>query len=111
MYSLFGVAILRFNWWCLKLWQLFAFLSRPALTPYSLESNLCARSRPALCHTACLNPSLRFTHIYAALVAVLNTKLPENGELLVKRVVVGFRRAYKRRDKVLCCACTSREFF
>jgi pre-mRNA-splicing factor CWC22 len=33
-------------------------------------------------------------------VAVLNTKLPENGELLVKRVVVGFRRAYKRRDKV-----------
>jgi hypothetical protein len=41
-----------------------------------------------------------FTHIYAALVAVLNTKLPENGELVVKRVIVGFRRAYKRRDKV-----------
>ncbi|KAH8050450.1 hypothetical protein JL722_11421 [Aureococcus anophagefferens] len=27
-----------------------------------------------------------FTHIYAALAAVLNTKLPENGELLLKRV-------------------------
>ena len=27
-----------------------------------------------------------FTHIYAALVAVVNTKLPEVGELLLKRV-------------------------
>lgn len=45
-----------------------------------------------------------FTHIYAALVAVLNTKLPENGDLIVKRVIVGFRRAYKRRDKVLATA-------
>eukprot|EP01033_Poteriospumella_lacustris_P001001 gene999-723_t len=41
-----------------------------------------------------------FTHIYAALVAVINTKLPENGELILKRVVYGFKRAYKRRDKV-----------
>lgn len=45
-----------------------------------------------------------FTHIYAALVAVLNTKLPENGELILKRVIVGFRRAYKRRDKVVATA-------
>lgn len=41
-----------------------------------------------------------FTHIYAALVAVINTKLPENGELILKRVVYGFKRAYKRRDKL-----------
>lgn len=41
-----------------------------------------------------------FTHIYSALIAVINTKLPENGELIVKRVVYGFKRAYKRRDKV-----------
>ncbi|KAI9910365.1 hypothetical protein PsorP6_010754 [Peronosclerospora sorghi] len=45
-----------------------------------------------------------FTHIYAALVAVLNTKMPENGELLIKRVVFRFRRAFKRGDKVVAIA-------
>ncbi|KAE9006374.1 Pre-mRNA-splicing factor [Phytophthora fragariae] len=45
-----------------------------------------------------------FTHIYAALVAVLNTKMPESGELLVKRVVFRFRRAFKRGDKVVAIA-------
>ena len=45
-----------------------------------------------------------FTHIYAALVAVLNTKLPENGELILKRVIHGFKRAYKRRDKIVASA-------
>ncbi|KAF0699386.1 Aste57867_10047 [Aphanomyces stellatus] len=45
-----------------------------------------------------------FTHIYAALVAVINTKLPENGELLVKRVVHRFRRSFKRGDKVVAIA-------
>ena len=42
-----------------------------------------------------------FTHVYAALVAVLNTKMPENGELIVKRIVVAFRRAFKRNDKIV----------
>lgn len=41
-----------------------------------------------------------FTHVYAALVAIVNTKLPEVGELLLKRVVFQFRRAFKRNDKV-----------
>jgi pre-mRNA-splicing factor CWC22 len=45
-----------------------------------------------------------FTHIYAALLAVLNTKLPECGELVVKRVVYRFRRAFKRGDKVVAIA-------
>ncbi|KAG2792357.1 Pre-mRNA-splicing factor [Phytophthora cactorum] len=45
-----------------------------------------------------------FTHIYAALVAVINTKMPENGELLVKRVIFRFRRAFKRGDKVVAIA-------
>jgi pre-mRNA-splicing factor CWC22 len=45
-----------------------------------------------------------FTHIYAALVAVLNTKMPENGELLLKRVIHRFRRALKRGDKVVSIA-------
>jgi len=42
-----------------------------------------------------------FTHIYAGLVAVVNTKLPEVGELLLKRVIVQFRRAYKRSNKIV----------
>lgn len=45
-----------------------------------------------------------FTQIYAALIAVINTKLPENGELILKRVIYSFKRAYKRRDKITATA-------
>ena len=45
-----------------------------------------------------------FTPIYAALTAVINTKLPENGETLLKRVIMQFRRSYKRNDKPVCVA-------
>jgi len=45
-----------------------------------------------------------FTSIYAALTAVINTKLPENGETLLKRVIMQFRRSYKRNDKPVCTA-------
>ena len=45
-----------------------------------------------------------FTHIYASLVAILNTKMPETGELLLKRVIVSFKRAYTRRNKVVAIA-------
>lgn len=38
------------------------------------------------------------------LIAVMNTKLPEIGELLLKRVITTFKRAYKRRDKVVALA-------
>jgi len=38
------------------------------------------------------------------LLAVINTKLPEIGELLLKRVIFQFRRAYKRRDKIVATA-------
>ena len=75
------------------------------IVPELLELNL-VRGRGLLCR-ALMKAQLAspgFTHIYAALAAVLNTKLPENGELLLKRVVVGFRRAYKRRDKVVATA-------
>lgn len=46
--------------------------------------------------------SLPYTPIYAAMVAVINSKLPEVGELLVKRLLIQFRRAYKRNDKPVC---------
>eukprot|EP00898_Chlorokybus_atmophyticus_P009133 jgi/Chlat1/9220/Chrsp98S08477 len=45
-----------------------------------------------------------FTPVYAALAAVVNTKLPELGELLLKRAVLQFRRAYKRNDKPRLCS-------
>jgi pre-mRNA-splicing factor CWC22 len=45
-----------------------------------------------------------YSPVYAALIAVVNTKLPEVGELLVKRVVLQFRRAYKRNQKVMAVA-------
>ncbi|KAF1745217.1 hypothetical protein MXB_1005 [Myxobolus squamalis] len=42
-----------------------------------------------------------FTHVYSALVSVINTKLPRIGELILRRLIVNFRRAYERNDKVL----------
>ncbi|KAJ1676547.1 pre-mRNA-splicing factor cwc22, partial [Spiromyces aspiralis] len=48
-----------------------------------------------------------FTPVYAALVAVINTKLPLVGELLVTRLVVQFRKAFRRDQKALCLATTS----
>jgi pre-mRNA-splicing factor CWC22 len=38
--------------------------------------------------------------IFASLVAVVNTKLPQIGELLLFRLIHQFRRSYKRNDKV-----------
>jgi pre-mRNA-splicing factor CWC22 len=47
-----------------------------------------------------------FTPVLAALVAVVNTKIPDTGDLLVRRVVLQFRRAFMRRDEVLLsCVC------
>ncbi|KAM3741104.1 hypothetical protein ACB098_08G151100 [Castanea mollissima] len=40
-----------------------------------------------------------FTNVFAALVVVVNTKFPEVGELLLRRVVLQLKRAYKRNDK------------
>jgi pre-mRNA-splicing factor CWC22 len=44
--------------------------------------------------------ALPFTPVYAALIAVLNARMPQIGELVLSRLVVQFRRAYKRNDKV-----------
>jgi pre-mRNA-splicing factor CWC22 len=44
--------------------------------------------------------SLPFTPVFAGLVAIINTKLPQVGELVLTRLVSQFRRAFKRNDKV-----------
>jgi pre-mRNA-splicing factor CWC22 len=50
--------------------------------------------------------SPNFTHVYAALVAVINTKLPDIGELILKRYIIQFRKSYKRNNKIVCTAAT-----
>lgn len=40
-----------------------------------------------------------YTNVYAALVAVINSKFPEIGELILKRLVNQFSRSYQRNDK------------
>lgn len=51
--------------------------------------------------------SLPFTPIYAAMAAIVNSKLPQVGELLVQRLVVQFRKAFKRNDKAVCLSSTT----
>lgn len=48
--------------------------------------------------------SPNYADVYAALVAVVNTKLPEIGELLLNRAAVQFRRALARRDRGVATA-------
>lgn len=43
-----------------------------------------------------------FTHVYAALVSVINSKFPNIGELLLQRLVIQFRRGFGRNDKSIC---------
>jgi len=40
-----------------------------------------------------------FSHIYASLISVINTKLPEIGELILTRAIIAFRKSYARRDR------------
>ncbi|KAH0538672.1 pre-mRNA-splicing factor cwc22 [Glutinoglossum americanum] len=51
--------------------------------------------------------SLPFTPIYAAMAAIVNTKLPQVGELLLNRLIVQFRKAFKRNDKSVCLSSTT----
>ena len=75
------------------------------ILPELFHENL-VRGRGLLCR-AIMKAQLAspgFSHIYSALVAVVNTKLPEIGELLLHRVIIGFRRAFKRNNKVVAVA-------
>lgn len=48
-----------------------------------------------------------FSHVYAALVSVINSKFPNIGELLLKRLVLQFKRGFKRNDKTICISSSS----
>lgn len=43
-----------------------------------------------------------FSHVYAALVSVINSKFPNIGELLLHRLVIQFKRGFRRNDKTIC---------
>ena len=43
-----------------------------------------------------------FTNVYAALVAVINSKFPNIGELLLRRLVLQFKRGFKQNNKDIC---------
>ncbi|KAJ5574462.1 hypothetical protein VI817_005073 [Penicillium citrinum] len=51
--------------------------------------------------------SLPFTPIYAAMAAIVNTKLPQVGDLLLSRLITQFRKAFKRNDKAVCISSTT----
>ena len=50
--------------------------------------------------------SMTFTHVFAALAAVVNSKFPQVGELLTNRLVLQFKRGFKRNNKELCLSST-----
>jgi pre-mRNA-splicing factor CWC22 len=43
-----------------------------------------------------------FTNVYACLIAIINTKFPQIGELLLKRLIVQFKTSYKQNKKEQC---------
>ena len=45
-----------------------------------------------------------FAPTFAAFASVVNTKFPEFGELLLQRLVLQFRRSYRRNEKRTCIA-------
>jgi pre-mRNA-splicing factor CWC22 len=51
--------------------------------------------------------SLPFTPVFAAIIAVVNTKLPQVGDLLLRRLLIQFRKGFRRNDKTVCLASTT----
>eukprot|EP01122_Echinamoeba_exundans_P009542 TRINITY_DN3404_c0_g2_i1.p1 TRINITY_DN3404_c0_g2~~TRINITY_DN3404_c0_g2_i1.p1 ORF type:complete len:752 (+),score=175.53 TRINITY_DN3404_c0_g2_i1:19-2274(+) len=59
------------------------------------------RGRGLLCRSVMKSQqaSMAFTSVYAALIAIINTKMPEIGELLLKRLVDLFKKSWRRSNK------------
>lgn len=77
------------------------------IIPELFSENL-IRGRGLFCRS-CMKSQMAspgFTDVFAALVAVVNTKFPEVGKLLLKRIVLQLQRAYKRNDKPQLLAAT-----
>ncbi|GER41124.1 pre-mRNA-splicing factor cwc22, partial [Striga asiatica] len=71
------------------------------IIPELFAENL-IRGRGLFCQS-CMKSQLAspgFTDVIAALVAVLNTKFPEVGDLLLRRIIEQLQKSYKRNDKL-----------
>lgn len=75
------------------------------ITRELLKENI-VRGRGLLCRSIiqAQTASPTFTHVYAALVSIINSKFPNIGELLLKRLVITFKRGFRRNDKTICIA-------
>nr|GLL31669.1 pre-mRNA-splicing factor CWC22 homolog isoform X2 [Ipomoea trifida] len=70
------------------------------IIPELFAENL-IRGRGLFCRS-CMKSQMAspgFTDVFAALVAVVNTRFPEVGDLLLRRIILQLQRAYKRNDK------------
>ncbi|RZC71060.1 hypothetical protein C5167_034267 [Papaver somniferum] len=77
------------------------------IIPELFAENL-IRGRGLFCR-ACIKSQMAspgFTDVFAALSAVINTKFPEVGELLLRRILLQLKRAYRRNDKPQLLAAT-----
>lgn len=66
------------------------------------------RGRGLLCQSImqAQTASPTFTHVYAALASIINTKFPDTIMLLIHRLLLNFRRGFKRNDKTRCMSST-----
>ncbi|KAI8427407.1 hypothetical protein MSG28_001957 [Choristoneura fumiferana] len=73
-----------------------------------LKENI-VRGRGLLCRSViqAQAASPTFTNVYAALVSAVNSRFPNIGELLLKRLVIQFKRGFKRNDKPTCISSAS----
>nr|GMC97552.1 pre-mRNA-splicing factor CWC22 homolog [Ipomoea batatas] len=70
------------------------------IIPELFAENL-IRGRGLFCRS-CMKSQMAspgFTDVFAALVAVVNTRFRELGDLLLRRIILQLQRAYKRKDK------------
>lgn len=51
--------------------------------------------------------SLPFTPVYACIAACVNSKLPAVGALLLRRLLLRFRKGFRRNDKAVCRSATT----
>ena len=79
----------------------------PSSLSFSLSLSLSLSLSVSLCSGLLIRSVIQaqaashtFTHVYAALVAIINTKFPQIGELLAKRLILQFRKGFRRNDKV-----------
>ena len=72
---------------------------------HCLRQNL-LRGRGLFCQSIMKSQvaSPTYTPVFAALVAVIGSKIPAIPELLVHRLIAQYRRSFKRNDRALCTA-------